>query len=78
VLKSRNIDKNKINILYYNLNIYTCKFNSKDIIKINKMGTYLSEPKKEKKTEIGSNGKFEFSSTCMQGWRTNMEDAHIA
>jgi hypothetical protein len=41
------------------------KLNSKDIIKINKMGTYLSEPKKEKKTETGSNSKYEFSSSCM-------------
>jgi serine/threonine protein phosphatase PrpC len=42
------------------------------------MGIYLSEPKKEKTTDIGGNAKFDFAASCMQGWRTNMEDAHIA
>ena len=42
------------------------------------MGIYLSEPKKEKHTDLGQNGKFEFAASSMQGWRMNMEDAHIA
>ena len=41
------------------------------------MGIYLSEPKKEKKTDIGKNSKFEFAASCMQGWRMSMEDSHI-
>lgn len=42
------------------------------------MGIYLSEPKKEKKTDVGSNKRFDFAASSMQGWRMNMEDAHIA
>eukprot|EP00825_Cyclidium_porcatum_P028580 TRINITY_DN307_c0_g2_i4.p1 TRINITY_DN307_c0_g2~~TRINITY_DN307_c0_g2_i4.p1 ORF type:complete len:307 (+),score=67.68 TRINITY_DN307_c0_g2_i4:155-1075(+) len=46
------------------------------------MGAYLSKPKTEKVSETGEtkNGgvKVKFCATGMQGWRVNMEDAHIA
>ena len=42
------------------------------------MGIYLSEPKKDKTTHTGSNDRFEFTATAMQGWRMSMEDSHIA
>lgn len=42
------------------------------------MGIYLSEPKKEKHTDVGGNAKYEFAASSMQGWRMSMEDAHIA
>ena len=42
------------------------------------MGIYLSEPKKEKHTDVGGNNKYEFAASNMQGWRMSMEDAHIA
>jgi len=39
---------------------------------------YLSEPNKKKDSEEDENGQFKFSATSMQGWRLNMEDAHVA
>lgn len=42
------------------------------------MGIYLSEPKKEKTTDVGGNSRFDFAASCMQGWRMHMEDSHIA
>ena len=42
------------------------------------MGVYLSEPKTEKATFAEQNGKLEYASSEMQGWRTSMEDAKIS
>jgi serine/threonine protein phosphatase PrpC len=42
------------------------------------MGVYLSEPNKNKSTESGSSDYIKYAASSMQGWRTNMEDAHIA
>ena len=39
---------------------------------------YLSEPNKTKHTSTGKGPNFEFAVTGMQGWRKNMEDAHVA
>jgi len=47
-------------------------------LKIDNMGIYLSEPKKEKTTFTGENNKYQFAASGMQGWRMNMEDSHIA
>eukprot|EP01026_Neomeris_dumetosa_P045773 TRINITY_DN3880_c1_g1_i5.p1 TRINITY_DN3880_c1_g1~~TRINITY_DN3880_c1_g1_i5.p1 ORF type:complete len:426 (+),score=91.71 TRINITY_DN3880_c1_g1_i5:333-1610(+) len=41
------------------------------------MGTYLSTPKTEKEVEEDSNEHFEYGMSAMQGWRVNMEDAHL-
>lgn len=41
------------------------------------MGAYLSEPITTKATETGQGNGFKWGSTCMQGWRTGMEDAHL-
>jgi len=38
---------------------------------------YLSSPNTQKKTTNNSNSRFAYSSSSMQGWRLNMEDAHI-
>lgn len=42
------------------------------------MGTYLSTPVTEKETEEGSFGNIRYVASAMQGWRSDMEDAHIA
>ncbi|EGR34512.1 protein phosphatase 2c, putative [Ichthyophthirius multifiliis] len=42
------------------------------------MGCYLSSPITLKDTEKGQNNRFEYTAVGMQGWRTNMEDSHIA
>jgi len=42
------------------------------------MGIYLASPKKEKSTVTESSGKYLYAASGMQGWRVNMEDAHIA
>jgi len=43
------------------------------------MGIYLSSPVTSKRTECGITGsRLEYSISCMQGWRSNMEDTHIA
>jgi serine/threonine protein phosphatase PrpC len=39
---------------------------------------YLSQPNKKKDSEEGEMPGFKFAATAMQGWRINMEDAHIA
>lgn len=41
------------------------------------MGVYLSSPDTKKYSEDGENAFAIFGSSCMQGWRMNMEDAHI-
>ena len=40
--------------------------------------TYLNQPIKDKHKDVGENHIYEFIACSMQGWRTNMEDAHIA
>ncbi|KAI7904261.1 phosphatase 2C-like domain-containing protein [Cokeromyces recurvatus] len=40
------------------------------------MGQTLSEPITEKKSSQGNDKRVMYGSSCMQGWRTNMEDAH--
>eukprot|EP00803_Ostreobium_quekettii_P001918 evm.model.scf_2090.4 EVM.evm.TU.scf_2090.4 scf_2090:17865-24744(-) len=42
------------------------------------MGAYLSEPIRDKEVESGENGSTMYSVAAMQGWRTEMEDAHLA
>jgi len=42
------------------------------------MGAYLAQPVTAKESERGAGGGVEWASGCMQGWRLNMEDAHIA
>jgi len=39
---------------------------------------YLPEPNKTKDSTEGEVDEFKFVATGMQGWRINMEDAHIA
>lgn len=39
---------------------------------------YLTEPNKDIEYETGSNDYISFAVGQMQGWRLNMEDAHIA
>lgn len=41
------------------------------------MGVYLSSPNKEKNSYENKVKNLSFASCSMQGWRTNMEDAHI-
>ncbi|MCP4294162.1 MAG: protein phosphatase 2C family protein [Proteobacteria bacterium] len=41
------------------------------------MGIYLSKPNTEKSSNLGNNKVLSFGSSSMQGWRMNMEDAHI-
>eukprot|EP01025_Chloroclados_australasicus_P004436 TRINITY_DN11095_c0_g2_i2.p1 TRINITY_DN11095_c0_g2~~TRINITY_DN11095_c0_g2_i2.p1 ORF type:complete len:443 (-),score=105.56 TRINITY_DN11095_c0_g2_i2:1027-2355(-) len=41
------------------------------------MGTYLSTPVTDKELEQDSNELFEYGMAAMQGWRVNMEDAHL-
>lgn len=40
------------------------------------MGAYLSSPVKDKESGEGYDGRFEYGVCAMQGWRTDMEDAH--
>ena len=42
------------------------------------MGVYLSAPNTEKFSEEGSHKNLKYAASSMQGWRTNMEDSHIA
>ena len=42
------------------------------------MGAYLDTPNKEKDSESGKNGLCAYGATGMQGWRTGMEDEHLA
>eukprot|EP01071_Lankesteria_metandrocarpae_P003887 Lankesteria_metandrocarpae@DN3245_c0_g1_i1.p1 len=42
------------------------------------MGVYLTKPKTDKKSECGGDfSEIAFGLTSMQGWRKNMEDAHL-
>lgn len=41
------------------------------------MGAYLSTPVTEKESGSGSDDTFEYGVCAMQGWRTDMEDAHV-
>lgn len=41
------------------------------------MGAYLDKPKEEKLSENGSNSFCKWGASSMQGWRINMEDAHV-
>lgn len=42
------------------------------------MGAYLSSPVTEKESHTDSNDRFHYGVSAMQGWRTSMEDAHVA
>jgi protein phosphatase 1G len=42
------------------------------------MGAYMSAPITEKHGEDGENNNFEYGVSSMQGWRIDMEDAHLA
>jgi len=42
------------------------------------MGGYLSQPITDKHSDAGVSGRYQWAASEMQGWRTNMEDAHIA
>jgi protein phosphatase 2C family protein 2/3 len=42
------------------------------------MGIYLSEPILKKDTHTGKEGNIKYTSSEMQGWRKNMEDAKIS
>jgi len=42
------------------------------------MGIYLSAPDKTKKSTQGETQKLKWAASSMQGWRKNMEDAHIS
>lgn len=42
------------------------------------MGAYLSSPVTEKDWEDGEYGRLRYGIAAMQGWRRNMEDAHLA
>ncbi len=42
------------------------------------MGIYLNTPNTNKETKNGENHLFKFGLGAMQGWRMNMEDAHIS
>lgn len=42
------------------------------------MGALLPKPVTDKESEAGSNEAVQWSATAMQGWRMDMEDAHIA
>lgn len=39
---------------------------------------YMEQPNKEIEWDSGENAKCKFAAGGMQGWRINMEDAHIA
>jgi hypothetical protein len=42
------------------------------------MGAYLDNPIKDKNPESGHNNMCSWGVCSMQGWRVNMEDAHIS
>jgi len=42
------------------------------------MGIYLSKPNTTKDSHLGENEHLRFAVSAMQGWRMNMEDAHIS
>lgn len=42
------------------------------------MGIYLSSPDTKKYSVDGNNTKLRYGASAMQGWRLNMEDAHIS
>lgn len=42
------------------------------------MGAYLSQPVTEKEGDEKENAQFKYGVCAMQGWRTEMEDAHVA
>jgi serine/threonine protein phosphatase PrpC len=42
------------------------------------MGIYRSTPLTDKNTVVESNESIGYAACGMQGWRVNMEDAHIA
>eukprot|EP01069_Polyplicarium_translucidae_P004108 Polyplicarium_translucidae@DN2495_c0_g1_i4.p1 len=42
------------------------------------MGNYLAVPISSKRSVVRKSGSFKFASCEMQGWRTSMEDAHVA
>jgi serine/threonine protein phosphatase PrpC len=42
------------------------------------MGIYLSSPDTKKHSFDGKNTKLRYGASAMQGWRLNMEDAHIS
>ncbi|GMH35807.1 hypothetical protein BSKO_03675 [Bryopsis sp. KO-2023] len=42
------------------------------------MGAYLTQPIKDKEVESGESNDIKYSVAAMQGWRTEMEDAHVA
>lgn len=42
------------------------------------MGMYLGTPSTDKETADGENSFLKYGMSCMQGWRTNMEDDHVA
>ena len=41
------------------------------------MGQILSQPVTEKISEHGIDKHLAYGISCMQGWRVNMEDAHM-
>jgi hypothetical protein len=41
------------------------------------MGSYLSQPVTDKDTITGDANGLQYACTAMQGWRTEMEDAHL-
>jgi len=41
------------------------------------MGSYLQKPVVQKDSHDGAGQGYQWGSTAMQGWRTNMEDSHI-
>ena len=41
------------------------------------MGVFLDKPKTEKTTAVGETKSLRYGVSAMQGWRTDMEDAHI-
>jgi len=42
------------------------------------MGAFLDKPKTEKHTEVGTGNGLRYGLSSMQGWRVEMEDAHLA
>lgn len=42
------------------------------------MGIYLPKANKTKDTTSGECSQLSYAASCMQGWRTSMEDAHIS
>jgi len=42
------------------------------------MGQTLSEPVTTKETSVKQNKNYKVATSCMQGWRINMEDSHTA